>query len=242
MSVSKERRTVRFTDEQWAALGKRAADEGESMTDIIHRLIDEPEGLADYSIEYRAVPREGTIGHPVAGLFGEYDDVRELFPAMNWRIQERDVSVWYEAYSRREPAVEVVSDEPGKAEQKVRRTVRFTDEQWAALGKRAADEGESVTDVIHRLVAAYLLEDSDGLPGYTVEYRAVLAGLDVEILIPAVAGDYQKLRKLFPAPWSLQERSVSSWREAGARRRNAAAPKKAAAPARRATKRVSRRS
>lgn len=54
-----------------------------------------------------------------------------------------------------------------------RRTVRFSDEEWTAGHVKAKAEGQTLTEVLRRLLGGYLVGNVHGLDDYAVEYRAV---------------------------------------------------------------------
>lgn len=99
------RRTVRIPDAEWDAGHVRAQSEGETLTDVLRRLlagylVGNAEGLSDYQTEYRVIPRDADSSLTVEGITGRYDDVRRLYPAKQWRLEERTVSP-YKASTRK---------------------------------------------------------------------------------------------------------------------------------------------
>lgn len=89
MSVT-PRRTVRVPGHEWDAGHSKAQDEGDNLTNVIRRLLRGY--LSGSSIEYLATPKNPSISKPVSGITGRYEDVRKLYPAKHWRLEERDVS------------------------------------------------------------------------------------------------------------------------------------------------------
>lgn len=94
-----KRRTFRTTDAEWNAALAAAAHNGETLAAVLRRfLIDytmgQAGGLDGYSTEYRAtsVDPVGEAPHVLAGLTGPLDEVRRLYPAKRWLLEERDVS------------------------------------------------------------------------------------------------------------------------------------------------------
>lgn len=94
---STPRRTIRMSDEEWDAGHAKARENGETLTDVLRRLlggylVGNAEGLDDYGVEYRAIPRDADSALEVEHIRGRYEDVRRLFPAKHWRLEERTVS------------------------------------------------------------------------------------------------------------------------------------------------------
>ncbi|MFE3023216.1 hypothetical protein [Nocardia tengchongensis] len=101
------RRTIRIPDEEWNAGMAAASRNSETLSQVIRRAIatyamDQADELGDYQIEYRATSKINLAGEPVvvAGLTGDIDTVRQLYPSTKWWIDERDVSP-YRASKRR---------------------------------------------------------------------------------------------------------------------------------------------
>ncbi|WP_280507118.1 hypothetical protein [Nocardia flavorosea] len=99
MPDENKRRTFRATDEEWNAAAAVAARNGETLAAVLRRfLVDytmgQASGLDGYSTEYRAtsVDAVGDAPHVLTGLTGPLDEVRRLYPATRWRLEERDVS------------------------------------------------------------------------------------------------------------------------------------------------------
>ncbi len=91
------RRTIRIPDAEWDAGHVKAQSEGETLTDVLRRLlagylVGNSEGLSDYQTEYRAVPRDADSSLTVECITGRYEDIRRLYPAKQWRLEERTVS------------------------------------------------------------------------------------------------------------------------------------------------------
>lgn len=86
------RRTVRFSDEEWAAGHAKAQAEGDNLTSLLRRLL--AGYLAGRRIEYQATSKTLINGEPhvVSGLVGTLDDVQRLYPSSRWIIEEYDVS------------------------------------------------------------------------------------------------------------------------------------------------------
>lgn len=103
--MSTRRRTIRMSDSEWTAGHTKAQSQGETLTEVLRRLlasylIDGATG-PDYSIEYRAVPKNADSALTVDGITGSFDDVRRLYPAKHWHLEERTVSPYRSAPSRR---------------------------------------------------------------------------------------------------------------------------------------------
>jgi hypothetical protein len=103
-----KRRTFRATDEEWNAAMAAAGRNGETLAAVLRRfLVDytmgQAGGLDGYSTEYRAtsVDPVGDAPHVLSGLTGPLDEVRRLYPATRWHLEERDVSP-YRAAKRRD--------------------------------------------------------------------------------------------------------------------------------------------
>ncbi|MCA2247563.1 hypothetical protein JF729_07100 [Mycobacterium intracellulare] len=97
------RRTVRYADLAWAAGQAKAKAEGQTLAEVLRGLLDgyladRHQGLHGYGYEYRAVPKDPTLTDAqratltVDGITGRYEDVRRLYPAKHWLLQERTVS------------------------------------------------------------------------------------------------------------------------------------------------------
>lgn len=99
-----------------------------------------------------------------------------------------------------------------------RRTIRMSDAEWAAGHTKAQANGETLTEVLRRLLSAYLADDVAGLDGYTTEYRAIPRGADESLAVGGISGPYDVVRRLFPAKhWFLEERTVSPYGPASRR-------------------------
>jgi hypothetical protein len=99
-----------------------------------------------------------------------------------------------------------------------RRTIRMSDEEWAAGHAKAKANGETLTEVLRRLLAGYLIGNAQGLVGYDVEYRATPKGNSLtaeqraEFTVDHITGRYEDVRRLYPAKyWMLEERTVSAY-------------------------------
>lgn len=99
MPDENKRRTFRASDEEWNAALAAAARNGETLAAVLRRLLIEytmgqPAGLDGYSTEYRATSADpvGDAPHVLTGLTGPLDEVRRLYPARQWHLEERDVS------------------------------------------------------------------------------------------------------------------------------------------------------
>ncbi|AKC38000.1 hypothetical protein [Mycobacteroides chelonae] len=92
------RRTVRIPDYEWRAGHSKAQGEGDNLTNVIRRLLRGY--LSGSTIEYLATPIDPAMGQPVSGITGRYNDVRRLYPARHWCLEERDVSGYRPAARR----------------------------------------------------------------------------------------------------------------------------------------------
>jgi DNA-binding GntR family transcriptional regulator len=111
--------------------------------------------------------------------------------------------------------------EPPTRRKTPRRTVRFADEVWEAGQAKAEAQGETLTEVLRRLLDSYLVDNHQGLHGYSYEYRAVPKDLTLtdaerqELTVDGIAGRYDDVRRLYPAKhWHLDERTVSPYKSA----------------------------
>ena len=100
-----------------------------------------------------------------------------------------------------------------------RRTIRMSDEEWAAGHAKAQAEGETLTEVLRRLLATYLVDNAYDLDNYGVEYRAVpkdaslTAAQREELTVESITGRYENLRRIYPAKhWHIEKRDVSPYR------------------------------
>lgn len=102
------RRTVRYADLAWAAGQAKAKAEGQTLAEVLRGLLDgylvnRHQGLHGYGYEYRAIPKDHALTDDqraaltVDGITGRYDDVRRLYPAKHWLLQERTVSGYQNA-------------------------------------------------------------------------------------------------------------------------------------------------
>jgi hypothetical protein len=95
-----------------------------------------------------------------------------------------------------------------------RRTIRMSDEEWSAGHAKARQRGETLTDVMRRLLAGYLVGDASGLD-YDVEYRAIPKDADSSLAVQYITGRYEDVRRIYPAKhWHLEERTVSPFKPA----------------------------
>lgn len=67
-----------------------------TITEVLRRLlsgylVDNASGL-DYGVEYRAVPKDADSSLAVEGITGSFEDVRRIYPAKHWHLEERTVS------------------------------------------------------------------------------------------------------------------------------------------------------
>lgn len=90
------RRTIRMSDAEWTAGHTKAQSQGETITEVLRRLlsgylVDNASGL-DYGVEYRAVPKDADSSLAVEGITGSFEDVRRIYPAKHWHLEERTVS------------------------------------------------------------------------------------------------------------------------------------------------------
>lgn len=96
-----------------------------------------------------------------------------------------------------------------------RRTIRMSDEEWAAGHAKAQAEGETLTEVLRRLLAGYLVGNAQGLSDYAVEYRAVPKDADSSLSVEYITGRYEDVRRIYPPKhWHLEERTVSPYKSA----------------------------
>lgn len=91
------RRTLRIPDVEWAAGHSKAQSEGKTLTDVLRHLlagylVGNAQGLDDYAVEYKAIPRNADTGLTVDGITGPYEEVRRIYPAKHWQLEERTVS------------------------------------------------------------------------------------------------------------------------------------------------------
>lgn len=104
--------------------------------------------------------------------------------------------------------------EASKDHRDVRRTIRIADEIWMPGQAKAAQGGETITDVIRRLLAEWLLNNADPKHGYTTEYCAIPKAGNRALAVEGVRSHYDEVRRLFPpALWQLKERDVSPYRD-----------------------------
>jgi hypothetical protein len=93
-----------MSDEEWAAGHTKAQAHGETLTAVLRQLlagylVGDASGL-DYDVEYRAVPKDADSSLAVQYISGRYEDVRRIYPAKHWHLEERTVSP-YKPASRR---------------------------------------------------------------------------------------------------------------------------------------------
>lgn len=94
-----------------------------------------------------------------------------------------------------------------------RRTVRIPDSEWDAGHVKAQAEGATLTDVLRRLLAGYLVGNAEGLSEYQTEYRAIPRDADSSLAVERITGRYEEVRRLYPAKhWILEERTVSPYK------------------------------
>jgi len=99
-----------------------------------------------------------------------------------------------------------------------RRTVRIPDTEWDAGHAKAQAQGETLTDVLRRLLAGYLVGNADELSDYGTEYRAIPKDADSSLTVECITGRFEDVRRLYPPKhWHLEERTVSPYK-ASARR------------------------
>ncbi|GAT07736.1 uncharacterized protein RMCN_0869 [Mycolicibacterium novocastrense] len=87
------RRSVRVPDEIWDPAVAAASAAGETITAVIRRALARYalEGGGDAEVEYRATPKDDRFD-AVTNIVGAYEDVRRLYPARRWVLEERTVS------------------------------------------------------------------------------------------------------------------------------------------------------
>lgn len=94
-----------------------------------------------------------------------------------------------------------------------RRTVRIPDAEWDAGHVKAQSHGETLTDVLRRLLAGYLVGNASELSGYSSEYRATPRSADSSLTVEGITGRFEDVRRLYPPRlWHLEERTVSPYR------------------------------
>ena len=101
MSIT-PRRTIRMSNEEWDAGHTQAQAQGETLTAVLRRLLagylmNHSANLSDYEVEYRAIPRDADSSLEVAHITGRYEDVRRIYPAKHWHLEERTVSPYKSA-------------------------------------------------------------------------------------------------------------------------------------------------
>ncbi|MFV8142224.1 hypothetical protein ACNQR7_32055 [Mycolicibacterium senegalense] len=95
-----------------------------------------------------------------------------------------------------------------------RRTLRIADELWIPGQVKAGEHGDTITDVMRRLLAEWLLDGADPDLGYITEYCAIPKTGNRALAVEGIRGDYDEVRRLFPpALWQLKERDVSPYRD-----------------------------
>lgn len=94
-----------------------------------------------------------------------------------------------------------------------RRTVRIPDAEWDAGHAIAQSQGETLTDVLRRLLGGYLVGNASELSDYGTEYRAIPKDADRSLTVECITGRFEDVRRLYPAKhWHLEERTVSPYR------------------------------
>lgn len=81
---------IRIPADEWDAATARAEQDGRTLTDITRHLLGAYRD-AGLQTEYRATPTDPDLGRTVDNIAGEYSDIRRLFPAKHWDIDEREV-------------------------------------------------------------------------------------------------------------------------------------------------------
>lgn len=113
-----------------------------------------------------------------------------------------------------QPGAELATPEPSRDHRDDRRTIRIADQLWTPGQAKAARGGETITDVVRRLLAEWLLDDADPNHGYLTEYCAIPKTGNPALAVEGVRGHYDEVRRLFPpALWQLKERDVSPYRD-----------------------------
>lgn len=114
----------------------------------------------------------------------------------------------------------MTKQDDARREQMTRRTFRLSDADWKAGHRRAGEAGETLTDVLRRLLSSYLV-DGPPVDGYTFEYRAIPTTASLspsqrdDLTVEGIRGPYADVRHLYPPnAWRLEERTVSSYRPA----------------------------
>lgn len=99
-----------------------------------------------------------------------------------------------------------------------RRTVRIPDSEWDAGHAKAQAQGETLTDVLRRLLAGYLVGNADELSDYGTEYRATPRDADSSLTVECITGRFEDVRRLYPPKhWRLEERTVSPYKASSRR-------------------------
>ncbi|MCX8559030.1 hypothetical protein OS121_28725 [Mycolicibacterium mucogenicum] len=99
-----------------------------------------------------------------------------------------------------------------------RRTVRIPDAEWDAGHAKAQSQGETLTDVLRRLLADYLVGNADELGDYGTEYRATPKDADSALTVEYITGRFEDVRRLYPPKnWHLEERTVSPYKASSRR-------------------------
>lgn len=99
-----------------------------------------------------------------------------------------------------------------------RRTLRIPDSEWDAGHAKAQAQGETLTDVLRRLLASYLVGNAQDLNDYGTEYRATPKGADSSLTVECITGRFEDVRRLYPPKlWHLEERTVSPYKASSRR-------------------------
>ncbi|MEB3023467.1 MULTISPECIES: hypothetical protein [Mycolicibacter] len=99
-----------------------------------------------------------------------------------------------------------------------RRTIRIPDAEWDAGLAKAQAQGQTLTDVLRRLLASYLVSNPDELSEYGTEYRATPKDADSSLTVEGITGRFEDVRRLYPPKrWYLEERTVSPYKAASRR-------------------------
>lgn len=86
---------------------------------------------------------------------------------------------------------------------------------FLAAAIKARENGETLTDVLRRLLGGYLVGNAQGLDDYGIEYRAIPRDADSELMVECITGRYEDVRRIYPTKhWILEERTVSPYKSA----------------------------
>ncbi|WP_195165901.1 hypothetical protein [Mycobacteroides abscessus] len=81
---------IRIPADEWDATVARANEDGRTINEVAAHLL-RAYHQCGIRTEYRATPIDPQLGRTVDNIAGEHSDVRRLFPAKYWDIDEREV-------------------------------------------------------------------------------------------------------------------------------------------------------